>query len=648
MSITSGGMLSIGLRQAAASTTVTIYSSASDGYVDKDSAVSYATAWTATSATWVHYTGSYDGYMGQLPPGVSGGIWWIDRFFLYFDTSGIPPGAIIESASLNLYGKVDYSTQDFLMTVQNGQPTYPTDPMVLADYNKANYAGNGGSLTTAGFTTSGYNVITLNADGISWINKGGQTKLCIRSNRDIAGTEPTYGVDERVQVYTSEETGTSKDPYLSVTYTVPPWLSGWGYRKQVTVTNAIASYQTKILVGESSGASGEEVDCGGKCQADFDDLRFTGSDGTTLLDYWIESITGTTPNQLATVWVENGATPSTTCYMYYGKADATAVSNGDNTFIFFDDFPGSSLNTSKWTSGGTVSVSGGECTMGVGSGWNTITSNTVVGVNTRFYARSKSTIIVDYIGMLGVVKDGYNYHHIMNTAGANTRLWSYKDGANYQDRDSGVAKDTSYHIWQTCRNSNTNVLFYRDGSLRYTESTTVMTYDASIWLGAYNPGQLVADYCFIAKYQATEPTWGSWGSEVYNVEVSVSPTTYNFGSVAESSTYNTTTTYFTLTNASSIQTDQTINVTTSNWTGGVGWIHSDTCTPGVNTAGLKANRGGTWGTGDVIVPYSTSNYIYENCPASTNYTFGLKLYTPTEFTDGSVKTIIVRITAVAG
>ena len=35
--------------------------------------------------------------------------------------------------------------------------------------------------------------------------------------------------------------------------------------------------------------------------------------------------------------------------MYYGNSSAAAGSSGDNTFLFFDDFSGSSLNTNKWT-----------------------------------------------------------------------------------------------------------------------------------------------------------------------------------------------------------------------------------------------------------------------------------------------------------
>ena len=121
------------------------------------------------------------------------------------------------------------------------------------------------------------------------------------------------------------------------------WLSGWTYRKSITLSRAggaVSNYQMQLLVGESSGATGEDVDCGGNCLSTFNDLRFTTSDGETLLDYWIEVITGTTPNQLATVWIEFDSigTGATTFYMYYGNAGASSYSSGADTFILFDDF----------------------------------------------------------------------------------------------------------------------------------------------------------------------------------------------------------------------------------------------------------------------------------------------------------------------
>jgi predicted GH43/DUF377 family glycosyl hydrolase len=101
------------------------------------------------------------------------------------------------------------------------------------------------------------------------------------------------------------------------------WLTGWAYRKLVPLSRAsglVTNYQMKLLVGESAGATGENVDCDSHCRSDFDDLRFTTADGTTLLDHSFESITGASPNRLATVWIEFdsiGTTP-TNFYMYYG------------------------------------------------------------------------------------------------------------------------------------------------------------------------------------------------------------------------------------------------------------------------------------------------------------------------------------------
>ena len=77
---------------------------------------------------------------------------------VYFtDTSAIPDFAIITSATLSLYGSNDYPTTDFDIVIQNGQPTYPHEPLVIGDYYKDYYSNDGGSITTIIFTTSGYN-----------------------------------------------------------------------------------------------------------------------------------------------------------------------------------------------------------------------------------------------------------------------------------------------------------------------------------------------------------------------------------------------------------------------------------------------------------------------------------------------------------
>jgi len=125
-------------------------------------------------------------------------------------------------------------------------------------------------------------------------------------------------------------------------------------RKVVTVSNssgvALSNYQVKLTVAYDSDM-----------QTDFDDLRFTSSDKKTLLNYWLES---KTDSSSAVVWVKLPSIPTTgtTIYMYYGNSKVSSGSNGDNTFILFDDFNGGSINTAKWTevdSSGNVVQTGG-------------------------------------------------------------------------------------------------------------------------------------------------------------------------------------------------------------------------------------------------------------------------------------------------
>ncbi|MFA5086209.1 MAG: DUF2341 domain-containing protein [Candidatus Paceibacterota bacterium] len=95
-------------------------------------------------------------------------------------------------------------------------------------------------------------------------------------------------------------------------------------------------------------------------QADFDDLRFTSSDGSTSLNYWLES---KTDSSTATVWVKvpSLSSGSNTIYMYYGNASATSGSNGTNTFRYYSDFS----DTSNWDLKSGASISDNTLTVNV-------------------------------------------------------------------------------------------------------------------------------------------------------------------------------------------------------------------------------------------------------------------------------------------
>jgi hypothetical protein len=127
------------------------------------------------------------------------------------------------------------------------------------------------------------------------------------------------------------------------------WLSGWQYRKAHEIDGAAGTgtnYQVKIVVHYGSGNDfGKDVYLDSQCQADFGDIRFTGEDGATQLDYWMESRVA---NYEAVFWVEvaDSLDSDRQVYVYYGTSQvSTTTSNGDATFLFFEDFEG---NLDKW------------------------------------------------------------------------------------------------------------------------------------------------------------------------------------------------------------------------------------------------------------------------------------------------------------
>jgi N-acetylneuraminic acid mutarotase len=106
----------------------------------------------------------------------------------------------------------------------------------------------------------------------------------------------------------------------------------WTRRRAITInntlnTNNLNDYQVNI-----------NVDYTPSMKSDFSDLRFTDSDGLTLIPYWVESYVSQVS---AVVWVKVPSIPAsstTTIYMYYGNLGASSASNGKTTFEFFDDF----------------------------------------------------------------------------------------------------------------------------------------------------------------------------------------------------------------------------------------------------------------------------------------------------------------------
>lgn len=193
--------------------TDTIYCT-DDGRVQGTSAGSYATA-RATS-TSCDDTATTD----QVGQSVSGPVYTVMRLFFGFDTSTIPAGATITGATINLCADTDTSTTDFDVKVYR----YAWSS-ALCSSQEANYDGAyGGSATLEGTlrnTSSGWSSGTYYSMAVdpAGINTGGYTRYTVVSGNDVSNTAPT--TDERVSVRMADYAGTSSDPYLTVTYTLP-------------------------------------------------------------------------------------------------------------------------------------------------------------------------------------------------------------------------------------------------------------------------------------------------------------------------------------------------------------------------------------------------------------------------------------------
>lgn len=211
------------------------YSGVGDGYVTKINA-DWNTAHDATSGT-ADYTASSD-QPARTGRG-SNGNFNMRRGFWPIDSSGLPSNAIISAATFSLYvtGKSDYDNDgdDWMNLFETTQGSETS--LVDNDYDNCGSVDNpteGATRIDIGdISTSAYNNWTLDSTGISWIKRSGESSSCgstagytclgMREGHDAIDSSFTgvAGSWNNINTYFSEQTGTTNDPYLSVTYSVP-------------------------------------------------------------------------------------------------------------------------------------------------------------------------------------------------------------------------------------------------------------------------------------------------------------------------------------------------------------------------------------------------------------------------------------------
>ena len=337
------------------------------------------------------------------------------------------------------------------------------------------------------------------------------------------------------------------------------WLTDWSYRKSHIICNATGAgtnYQVKITVINGTGTdSGNTVYINNKTRSDFGDVRFTRSDGTTLLDYWMERLY-TSIN--ATFWVkiaDDLSSNNITIYVYYGNPTTTTASNGTNTFIVFDNFEGTSTVGDRWyatysnrdnayhignyedvqTESTSNTSAGGRSGLLKTKEWRpTISQATyyVAGFGEIHYSIGTATrVAVDFDYYIDTLTVGANYWDVYvfvvfkysDGVYRMVRLKdAYKSGYEWRYNSILIGATTGYGITQ----GNTTVLTGDALQTWYSKDIKNTDYDlkdvVEVYVGVAGGvdnntgyGSVIAyfDNLRVRKYVSPEPTHGSWGSE---------------------------------------------------------------------------------------------------------------------------------------
>ncbi|MGD0353864.1 MAG: DUF2341 domain-containing protein [Dehalococcoidia bacterium] len=304
----------------------------------------------------------------------------------------------------------------------------------------------------------------------------------------------------------------------------------WGYGKQFSIAGSalgiLSNYQVKLIVNKGTGTdSAGNVYLNNHCRDDFGDIRFTGADGVTLLDYWVES---SVPGVSAVVWVELDAIPArpgiASFYCYYGNSGAATASNIQNTFVFGDDFNDTTLDTAgRWTvtsSSGSYSESGGTLT--VTGGKEVIRSKATYDNQYALHARVRLDQVVGSNYRIVGFNDTYpDYNKYYTSAfcyypGDTSFTAITGDGTSGSTQTLPVNVDTNFHMTECRRYSSEGVNYSQliiDGKpelngIYPTDKSRSLTITAEA-----GSNSIILDWLFLRKFVSPEPAWGAWGAE---------------------------------------------------------------------------------------------------------------------------------------
>ena len=312
------------------------------------------------------------------------------------------------------------------------------------------------------------------------------------------------------------------------------WLSGYAYRQKVSLARtdgAVSDYQMKLNVHKGAGDSLDD-DCYLKSHALSwtgtvpNDIRFTKADGSTELDYWIESSDANN----AVVWMEFDSigTTDTDFYIYYGKVAADSGSNGGNTFPFFDNFEtynNGDLNAQgDWDGATEYDVVDSVSKYGSKSVEVIFYASPDVRISKSFTAIESGAVTIhlrEDVANIGNKVIQAIFYNSSSEIFSEWHLYGVPMDVRWHDGTGWLkANDLLLETWYKgeiyFRSSDDKIRFFLDG-IEGTDGWTdsISGHNANLAkIELYVQGAKgYYDAIIIRNYTDPEPTWGAWGSE---------------------------------------------------------------------------------------------------------------------------------------
>jgi N-acetylneuraminic acid mutarotase len=506
--------------------------------VNKDGTPVTVTQNTNVALTLKTGTGTLSGTLtGTIPNGLSQVTISGVRYSTY------ESGVVITAAA---------TSGDTLTATDSAAFTVNPPPPTIANISMSSGITSGGT----GVTINGTNFFATprvtfggkDSEQVTWISP---TQVIAIAPPHAAGTVDVTYINPSTQSITSANAFTYGSGLTVTGVTTNTGTTGGGtlvtisgtgfapnyYKRSVTITNGgstLTNYQTSFTLDTTT------LIANGKMRADCGDIRVWNSTETAILPFYVENCNSATTK----IWtkIPSITAGANTLYVTYGNPNLAPASNGDAVFDFFDDFNGTTVDTTKWT-GDTNNFNQSQGILRPIKDTNTGSANayrlqtvrnfTCDGTNgtlpcvmeTKHYTRSATTSSSSIYYMIGGFKEDMittNNIGYMQAINGGTDYYYSANGTQGSTSIGNVIPDNTWLIAKFAANGTTvnisaqdysNYLLgnstYRHGSLavasnginnekialgeRY-DNSTGYNYDAD-W-----------DWVRVRQYAATEPT----------------------------------------------------------------------------------------------------------------------------------------------